>query len=133
MSVQTSRYYGSRLIGTKATQLSLTTAVGTSTDIPFGEFNGGCIYIPAGSTITSLTFYAAPRQASDPDPSVPAQQGNAPAALTYYQLANPSFPAGITLAVAAGFAYDLPSDVAGIASLRIVGNNAGAVELTLKS
>lgn len=109
-------------------RFALTTALGTTPEIGVEEFAVMMIFIPAGSTITTLTFYAAPWQASSQSP--PGTVQDTPAA-TFQQLYS-SANVAITLTVAAGRCYQLPVDLGAAGAIKIVANAAGSVEISMK-
>lgn len=115
-------------------QLTLTDTLGTTPDIPMEEFVGGTIYIPAGSHITGLAFYGSPRQKGNNDPVTSAF--NPDTALVYYALTN-SIGVAVTLTVAAGKCYNLPADIFGFGSMKMVGTfssgSTDTAELSKKS
>ena len=78
-----------------------------------GNAKAICI-VPSGSTTTSLTYYVASTEDG-----------------TYVQLYNSS--GAVSTTVAASRAYQLPSELEGAAFVKIVGNNAGTVDLHVKS
>lgn len=94
--------------------LSLNTAVGTTDELDMRSAAGGTVQIPSGSSITSLTYYAA------------TEPGG-----TYSALYTDSGTA-VTQTVAADRVYDMPSAVAACGAVKIVANAAGAVKVTLK-
>jgi hypothetical protein len=97
------------------TSLALTTSLATTPAIDNSHSSGGGIGVPAGSPITSLTFYAAVW----PGNSYNAlQDGNGNA---------------VVLTVAAGNAYPLPAACVGFGGLKIIPNAAGPVDVALKS
>lgn len=106
--------------GTSTTgiSVSVTTSATTTGEVNFSEFAGGTLYVPTGSSITSLTFYVAP--------------GIGGTYLAAYDDSSMSTPAAIVLTVSAAKAYPLPSSLFAAGSLRMVGNAAGTVYLTLK-
>ena len=96
--------------------VALNTAEGTTPVIEWGGANNGTIYVPVGSSITSLTYYAGY------DTSV--------AFLPLYS--NAGTPVAVTQTVAAARAYDLPDSVKGARYLKIVVNAAGTVVIACK-
>lgn len=84
--------------------------------IPFGGYAGGRIYVPAGSTITTLTFYDAPSE----DGTFLASYDDA------------ATPAAITLTVSAGKSYPIPPKLFGAGAIKMLGNAAGTVHVCLK-
>jgi hypothetical protein len=93
---------------------ALTTSAATTPETDFLGVAGGTVYIPTGSTITTLTYHAAP------------QPGG-----TFLALQDSS-GAAVTQTVAAEKAYDMPAAVFGVGALKIVANAAGSVFLSLK-
>jgi hypothetical protein len=95
--------------------VALTTDPTTTPTIEIGMFASGQIHIPTGSTITTLTYYSA---AQTGDTFLPMQDaaGNA-----------------VTQTVAQTKSYPIPAIVFGAANIRITGNAAGAVSISLKS
>lgn len=85
-----------------------------SDEILFEEFAGGFVYVPAGSSLTTLTWYTAPNSGGT------------------YLAANTEDPAAVAQTVAAGNAYAMPSALYGAFCLKIKGNVAGTVDLVLK-
>jgi hypothetical protein len=89
-------------------------------EVPYFNYAGGRIIIPAGSSITSLTFYDADM--------LSANKGTYGA--SYDSTAT---PAAIVLTVAAGKSYPIPADLFGCAAFRMVSNANGLVLLSLKA
>lgn len=108
--------------------LSLTTALGTTPEIPYEEFSQGSIAIPTGSSITTLTWFGAVRQSDQPGTS--AEQ--MPATQTFLA-AQDSTGTPVTQTVSAAKSYPIPVALAGFAALKCVVNAAGTVDLSLKS
>ena len=108
---------------------SYTIAVGTteatSDEIPYEEWSSGEVFIPTGSTITSLTWYAAYRQRNQPSGTVPSP------APTYLP-AQDSAGAAVTQTVAATKCYPIPVALAGCAAIKCVGNAAGTITVCVK-
>lgn len=102
-----------RQIGTRLT-IALDTAIGTTEEIPFEAASGGTIHIPLGSSITTLTFWAAPKRGG-----------------TFLALYDKA-AAAVVMTVSASKCYELPTAVFGCASLKIVVNAAGNVDLSIK-
>lgn len=96
--------------------VTVDTAVGNSSVINYGDFEKGMVSIPTGSTITTLTWYAS---SSEGGTYLPAYSSAA-------------VPAAVTQTVSAGQTYPIPSDLNGARFLKIVGNAAGVVGVTLK-
>lgn len=107
-------YVIARQFGCK--DLSLTTAVGTTDELDMRMAAGGTVHIPSGSSITSLTYYAAPE----------------PGSSSVYSPLYTDSGTAVTQTVAADRVYDMPSAVAACGAVKIVANAAGAVKVTLK-
>ena len=93
-------------------------AVGTSdaasAAIDFESFETGRVHVPSGSSLTTLTWYASLEKNGT------------------YTIARDSSNANVTSTVAAGHSYQFPSALVGARFLKIVGNAAGVVGVTLK-
>jgi hypothetical protein len=94
--------------------VSVATNVVNSTTIEFRDFQNGMVFVPSGSAITSLTWLTA---LNKDGPYLAAFSANGSA---------------IVQTVAAGQAHPIPLDLRGSRFLRIVGNVAGEVSVTLK-
>jgi hypothetical protein len=94
--------------------ISLTTAIGTTPNIPYGSYYYGTIHIPSGSNITTLTWHE-------------SDQNNGT-----YEAAYDSSASAVTQTVAAGRAYPIPTALQGARALKCVVNSAGLVRLSLK-
>lgn len=94
--------------------VDLTNSESTTEAIDFRQYSGGMVYIPNGSSITTLTFWAAPK----PDG-------------TYEPLKDSSNNA-VTRTVAADGAYALPDECFGAGAIKMVANASGTVSLSLK-
>jgi hypothetical protein len=88
-------------------------AEASSKAIAYGDFEKGMVHIPSGSSLTTLTWHVST-----------SERG------TYLPAYNST--GAITQTVAAGRSYPIPSDLQGAAWLKITGNTAGSVGLTLK-
>jgi len=99
--------------------ISITTSVATTPIIDKSGFPWGRIYIPAGSSITTLTFYDQPHST--------ATDGKTAKSTDAYFTAKDSAGAAVTLTVAAGESYPMPEAVATSPNLRITGNAAGSI------
>jgi hypothetical protein len=97
---------------------ALTTSLTTTAEIDIGHYTSGEIYIPSGSSITTLTYYASP---------CPAGGGGV------YVPANDSTPAVIVQTVSGPNAYPIPAALFGGDCIKIVVNAAGTVDIVLKS
>jgi hypothetical protein len=94
--------------------ITLDSTLGDSPVITFKGFRKIVCAIPAGSSITSLTYYVSPTSDG-----------------TFLQLYNSS--GAVSTTVAAERAYQLTSELEGISYLKIVPNNDGNVSLHLIS
>lgn len=103
----TAKYSAS--IGTVA----VATSVANSNAISFGDFEFGMVFVPNGSSLTTLTWHT-------------STDVNG----TYLAAHNAS--GAITQTVAADRAYPIPADLVGARFLKITGNAAGVVGVTLK-
>ena len=97
--------------------------IATATEIDLRGYSGGTVLFRAGETITTLTFYAAEKDAGA------FLDG---AAGTYEQLYDTN-NAAVSLTVAADRAYPLPSEVFGCHFLKLIGNAAATPDITLKA
>jgi hypothetical protein len=96
--------------------VALNTAEGTTAVIEWGGANNGTIYIPTGSPITSLTYYA----------------GYDTGVAFLPLFTNVATPVAVTQTVSAAKSYDLPDAVRGARYLKIVVNSAGSVVIACK-
>ena len=97
--------------------VTVATAVASSTAINYGDFEKGTVIVPSTATYTTLTWHVS---GSNDGPYSPANNASGSA---------------ITQTVAAGTVgntYPIPSDLNGARFLKITGNVAGVVGLTLK-
>jgi hypothetical protein len=94
--------------------ITVATAVANSSAIGYGDFEKGMVSIPGGSSLTTLTWHAS---GSEDGTYLPAQNSSG---------------AAITQTVAASKVYPIPSDLNGARFLKITGNAAGVVGVTLK-
>lgn len=104
--------------GTDGISVSVTTSATTTPAISFSEFAGGTLYIPTGSSITSLTFHASPHVGGTFYPA--------------YDDSSMSSPAAIVLTVAANRCYPIPSSLFGSGAFKMVSDAAGTVYLSMK-
>lgn len=95
--------------------VAITGNIATTGAISIGEFASGEIYIPTGSTITSLTYHASPTSAGT---YLPAQDASGSA---------------VTQTVAETKCYPIPAILFGAGMLKIVGNASGDVIVGLKT
>lgn len=108
-----------------AQNFQLNTALGTTPELRMENMAGGIINIPTGSSITSLTWYAAVIQSDTP--------GSPNSAAQVFLPAHNSAGTATTQTVAGGNSYQIPVELFGAASLKCVVNVAGVVEICLKS
>lgn len=95
-------------------EVAVGTAIGDSQAIGYGPFASGMVYVPAGSSLTTLTWHAC--ETADG---------------TYLEAEDASSTA-VTQTVAAGQAHPIPESLIGAQFLKITGNAAGTVGVTLK-
>lgn len=93
--------------------VALVANIADSTAISTGDFEFGMVFIPTGSSITTLTWHTSTTLSG-----------------TYLAANNAS--GAITQTVSDGKAYPIPADLAGARFLKITGNAAGIVGVTLK-
>ena len=94
--------------------LTLDSQIADTPEIPIADYASGEIFIPTGSTITSLPYHVAPAKGGT---YLPAQDTSGSA---------------VTQTVAATKAYPLPAVLFGARAMKIVTNADGAVILNLK-
>ncbi|HEV3417598.1 MAG TPA: hypothetical protein VG056_12315 [Pirellulales bacterium] len=94
--------------------IALTNSVATTAEIDLTAVASGCVLVPAGSTLTTLTYYGA-RQPGSTYVAIQDSSGNP-----------------VTQTVAAGKGYPLPAACADYGALKLVANTAGAVDVSLK-
>ncbi len=94
---------------------ALTTSEASTPKIEIGEFSSGVVFIPAGETVVTLTFYAAPNSGGTH--------------LPMYDSAG----VAITLTVANTRCYPLPASIFGAANIKIVANVACTAHFSFKS
>lgn len=92
----------------------LNTAIGTTGEMLFGEFSSGMVFIPAGSSVTTLTWWAAPEGG-----------GTYLAAYDYDGVA-------VTQTVSASKSYPIPLALLGCRAIKAVTNVAGAMDVSFK-
>jgi hypothetical protein len=90
------------------------TTVANSGTIPFGDFETGRVYVPVGSTLATLTWHASLESDG-----------------AYLPARNESNTA-VTTTVVAGQSYPIPSALVGSRFLKITGDVAGQVGVTMK-
>jgi len=96
--------------------VTVTDAVATCEEISYGSYAGGFVFVPASSGITTLTFWVAEKLGGT------------------YVAAYDQFNVPITLTVSNTTArgYALPTALYGAIGVKIVGDAAGTVKLSLK-
>lgn len=94
--------------------LAVGTTAAASGEIIYSDWAGGRFHVPTGSSITTITWY---------DAIVPGGD---------YLPSNDATPEALTQTVAAGQSYEIPPSLAGAASLKLVGDAAGTVDVALK-
>lgn len=92
------------------------TAVGNSSVINYGDFEKGMVSVPSGSGLTTLTWHASDVEGGTYLPA----------------FSSAAVPAAVTQTVSASKVYPIPSDLNGARFLKITGNTAGVVGVTLK-
>lgn len=95
---------------------TVATSVGSAKEIAFGSMSTGLAFVPTGSSISSLTFYAAEKSGG-----------------TFLPIYTYDGTASAITSITAARAYEFPPGVYGARVLKIVGNAAGTIFLTLKS
>lgn len=90
-------------------------AASSSTAVPYGLSAGGTIFVPTGSSITTLTFHVADSASGT--------------MVALYDTDN----AAVTLTVAADRAYPVPDQCFGAPYWTVTGNAAGTVTVVTKS
>ena len=90
------------------------TAVANSSAINYDNYVAGMVHIPAGSALTTLTWHVST-----------AING-------VYLAAEDAASAAVTQTVAAGQAHPIPAVLSGARFLKITGNAAGVVGITVK-
>ena len=103
--------------------VSINTAVSTTDEILFGEFAGGMIHVPSGSSITSLTWWSSPEAGGEFEAALHSEDEHV-TPITYVATVQ---------TVAADGAYPMPAELVGSASLKAVGDAAGTVTISFKS
>lgn len=94
--------------------IAVGTGVSTSDEIEYGGFTDGMVYIPNGSSLTTLTWHSS------------ATKGGS------YLAAENAASSAITQTVAQNQAHPIPTELRGARFLKITGNAAGAVAITMK-
>tara|TARA_B100000809_G_scaffold100422_1_gene98940 strand:+ start:1322 stop:1642 length:321 start_codon:yes stop_codon:yes gene_type:complete len=95
--------------------VSITASASTSATIAFRSFAGGTVYVPNGSSLTTLTPHVAP----NPDAT--------------FEPAHDESGSAISITVSADQAHPLPTALFACGALKLVGNTTGTVVVGLKS
>ncbi len=95
--------------------VSLNTAEGTTEEIPYEAYAGGMVFIPSGSSITTLTWWAAPKRGGT------------------FLAAKDEDAAAVTQTVAASDAIEIPKALYGAGAIKAVTNASGNVEISFKT
>lgn len=90
------------------------TAVADSAEIIYTDRAGGRFAVPDGSSITSITWYDAPKPGGT------------------FVTAYDEFGVACVQTVAAGKSYEIPVTLAGAGALKAVGDAAGTIDVYLK-
>lgn len=98
---------------TQIDSVAVGATIGNSDPFNYGDFEKGMVFIPTGSAITTLTWHASN-----------SERG------TYLPVNNAS--GAVTQTVSQGKAYPIPTDVLGARFLKITGDAAGVVGVSLK-
>ena len=94
--------------------VTVDTTAAACQEIPFGPYAGGMLFIPAGSSVTTLTWWAAEEPGGT------------------YLAASDEDGTAITQTVAAGKSYQLPLALYGCRALKAVSDAAGVMGVSLK-
>ena len=95
-------------------QYALTNSAGTTPEIGWVGYEAGMVFIPASSSITSLTFHTAPKGSGT--------------FLPLYTTAG----VAVTQTVAHTRAYPLPAELRGCRAFKMVANAAGTVHVSFQ-
>ena len=95
--------------------VALNTAIGTTEEIKYTEVAGGVVTAPAGTSITTLTWWTAPYPGGT------------------YGAAMDGAAAAITSTIAATQSVAIPSALFGAGAIKAVTNASGDVQISLKS
>lgn len=99
---------------TDIAEVTVSDAVAGSEAIVYGPYASGMVYIPAGSSITTLTWYACATKDGTYLPAEDAASG------------------AVTQTVAASQAHPIPVALLGCRFIKAEGNAAGVMGVTLK-
>lgn len=95
--------------------VTIATSVASSQELFFGNYGGGMIHIPTGSSITTLTWYVADKPGGT------------------YLAAYDEAGTQLQQTVGDGKAYAIPLGLFGCAAVKVVGDAGGTAAITLKS
>lgn len=109
--------------GGEAKALGITDALGTSAAFDYEEYAQARLLIPAGSSITLLTFYE----------TINRSDAQTAALQCFDGAINPGTPVAVELVVAAGQSYPLPDQLYGCDRVIVVGDAAGTIYLKRKT
>lgn len=94
--------------------VTVDTTAAACEEIIFGSYAGAILFIPTGSSVTSLTWYVAEKPGGT------------------YLAANDEDGVAVTQTVAAAKAYALPSALYGARALKAVSDAAGSFAISMK-
>ena len=94
--------------------LVLTASAGTTPEIDYRDVQGGFLYVPDGSSVTTLTWHAAPALGKTYEPAYDES-------------------GALTTTVAANRAIRIPLALAHAGAIKAVSNAAGTIQISLKS
>lgn len=100
---------------TRRQSVSLNTAIGTTEEIQYESYGGGTVHVPAGSSVTTLTWWSAPKPGDT------------------YEPAYDKDGAAVTQTVAADQAHPIPLALFGAGAIKAVSNAAGDVQVSRKT
>jgi hypothetical protein len=95
--------------------VALNTAIGTTAEIKYTEVAGGMVMVPAASSITSITWWAAPYPGGT------------------YEAVVDGAGSEVATTIAADQSAAIPSALFGAGAIKGVVNSAGSVQVSLKS
>lgn len=95
-------------------EVTVDTTAAASEEINYGGYSGGMVFIPAGSSVTTLTWWAAEKPGGT------------------YLAAQDRDSDAITQTVAASESHPIPIDLYGCRAIKAVTNAAGTMAVSLK-
>jgi hypothetical protein len=101
-------------VSIESINVALVANIADSTAINIGDFEFGMVHIPSGSSLTTLTWHSSTKIDGA------------------YLAAEDASSAAVTQTVAAGQAHPIPAALSGARFVKITGNAAGVVGVTLK-